>query len=128
MSGTGAGWYYDSVDGDVIHQNLAESLANVLVSYYYGPYATEAEAMAEGEKLHSESSSNAAPSENESVSQQASNTAGTVASSVLGLPTFSGVRNLVIRAAMVVIGGALILIGLARLTDLTDKIPEVIPV
>ena len=46
--GVGAGWYYDSKDNDVVHQNYAESLANALpgFSYFHGPYATEAEAIA----------------------------------------------------------------------------------
>ena len=46
--GVGAGWYYDSKDNDVVHQNYTESLANALpgFSYFHGPYATEAEAIA----------------------------------------------------------------------------------
>ena len=100
--GVGAGWYYDSVNDDVTHQNLAESLANAGFGYFHGPYPTEALAIAhEGVK-------GPAGTPNENLQTQAGQTAG----NVLGIPTD---RALWVRIAEGVIGVLLILVGVAKL-------------
>jgi hypothetical protein len=109
MSGTGSGYYYDSIDGDVVHQNAIESLANVAVSYYYGPYSTQAEALAEGQKLAS-AGKGANPSANESVSSQLGNVAD---QSLLGGKLQEGD---LIRIAQVLLGLVLIAVAAARIT------------
>jgi hypothetical protein len=110
--GVGSGWYYDSIDNDVVHQNLSESLANAVFTYYHGPYKTEAEAEAhkgvKGPEGHP----------GESISTQADNT---VASAV-GVNNFLGdltSRNTFQRLAEGVIGVLLIVIGVAKLTENT---------
>jgi hypothetical protein len=115
--GVGAGWYYDSADGDVVHQNLAESLANVLGPYFHGPYATEAEAIAH------KGVAGAPGVPNEGVSQQL----GTAVSSGLGglLPKFTSQqwREFAIRGLKVIGGLVLIVVGLAQLV----RVPKVVP-
>lgn len=103
--GYGAGWYYDSIDGDVVHQNLAESLANVLVGYYHGPYATEAEA----EAHPGVAGPPGVP--NESVGTQVANVS---TGSFLGLVES---RSIWIRIVEIAIGGTLILIGISKLLN-----------
>jgi hypothetical protein len=52
-------------------------------------------------------------------------------SSVLGLPTLSHLRDLMIRVMKVAVGAALVIIGVAQLTDakkLIDAVPKVVPV
>lgn len=101
--GVGAGWYYDSLDGDVVHQNLAESLANAAFSYYHGPYKTEALAVAHAGV--------AGPSgvANEPVGQQLANV---TTGSFLGI--LEG-RGLWVRIAEVAIGGTLVIVGVSKL-------------
>lgn len=102
--GVGAGWYYDSLDNDVVHQNLAESLANALVTYYHGPYSTEQEA-----ETHT---GVAGPpgTPNENLGQQAAGVAG---QDILG---GINIGNLVLRAGEILLGIVLIGVGIAKLT------------
>jgi hypothetical protein len=119
--GVGAGWYYDSLDGMVVHQNLAESLANALFDYYHGPYKTEALALAH------KGVSGPPASTNESLGQQL----GTATGSVLGLPQLSNLRDLMIRVIKVVIGAAMIIVGIAQLSGaskIAASLPKVVPV
>ena len=102
--GVGAGWYYDSADGDVVHQNLAESLANVIgIKYFHGPYPTE-EAAIEHKGVPGPPG---VP--NESLEQQATTaTTGGLIELITG-------RALWVRVVEVVLGGGLILIGIKAL-------------
>ncbi len=104
--GVGAGWYYDSADGDVTHQNLVESLANVGFSYFHGPYKTEALAIAH------KGVAGPPGTPNESLGSQAETVATGSSSPIAGL--FQG--NLWLRVGEVVLGLLLIAIGVAELT------------
>jgi hypothetical protein len=110
--GVGAGWYYDSLDGDVVHQNLAESLANVAFSYYHGPYATEALAVAH------KGVAGAPGNPNEGTGQQVANAAGTVTgtASVTDFLSRLTQANTWERVGMVALGMLLIAVGVAHIT------------
>lgn len=110
--GVGAGWYYDSLDGMVVHQNLPESLANVAFSYYHGPYATEALAMAH------KGVSGPASSTNESLGTQVGNAAGSVGgiTGLSGLISAVSSPNFWTRAGEFVVGLILLDIGLKAFT------------
>jgi hypothetical protein len=115
--GVGAGWYYDSVDGDVTHQNLPESLANAAFSYYHGPYPTQQAAMAHtGVK-----GPNAVT--NESLAAQA----GTVAGGVVKTDIAGGLNigTLMLRVGEVLLGLVLVGVGLAKLTGKENAISKV---
>ncbi|HEY1622148.1 MAG TPA: hypothetical protein VGG25_31310 [Streptosporangiaceae bacterium] len=114
--GVGAGWYYDSQDGDVVHQNLAESLANSVFSYYHGPYATSALAVAH------KGVTGAPAKVNESLGQQAENVAGT------GLGLFNGKAGAadVTRVAQILLGAILIAVAAARISGAENIVSKVI--
>jgi hypothetical protein len=106
--GTGAGWYYDSLDGLVVHQNLAESLASAPFSYYHGPYATKQLA------LQHKGVSGPPATTNEPVSTQLSTAAGQVSGFGPLIQALTS-RGTWIRVAEVIVGGGLILVGLNHL-------------
>jgi hypothetical protein len=110
--GIGAGWYYDSLDGMVVHQNLAESIPNAAFSYYHGPYATEALAIAH------KGVAGAPGQTSEPITQQVGNAAGTVTGTA-GVTDFLSrlsSANTWERVAMVALGMLLIAIGVAHIT------------
>lgn len=122
--GVGAGWYYDSLDGMVVHQNLAESLANALFSYYHGPYPTEAAAIAH------RGVSGPPGSTNESAGQQIAAATGNAAGGLLGLPSFgsAGWRSYGLRALKIVTGVILIIVGLVQLTHAQQIVAAAAPI
>lgn len=107
--GVGAGWYYDSIDDDVVHQNLAESLANAIFSYYHGPYKTAA--LAEAHK----GVKGPPGKKNEGLGTQV-----TSAAKATGVSQFLGdltSRNTLMRIGEGALGVALIIVGVAKLAD-----------
>jgi len=111
--GVGAGWYYDSEDDDVVHQNLAESLANVGFTYFHGPYKTEAEAVA-----HT-GISGPAGSPNESLTQQVGNV---TTGQFLGVLTSHSLWTRVVEG---VAGAMLLGVGLLSITGIGSKAAKV---
>lgn len=110
--GVGSGWYYDSLDGMVVHQNLAESLANAIFTYYHGPYPTEQAAIAH------KGVAGPPGQTNESLATQVGNATGNTAANLFGLPHWSPkqLREFALRGLKVVIGLALVIIGVVQLT------------
>ena len=111
--GVGAGWYYDSKDGDVVHQNWVESLANVGFSYFHGPYKTEAAALA-----HKGVTGGAPAAANESIGQQAAKAAatGSWSGALIGFLVAMTDWHLWASLGWLVLGLALILIGIRMWT------------
>jgi hypothetical protein len=109
--GIGAGWYYDSVDGDVIHQNLAESIPNAAFKYFHGPYKTEQLAIAH--------KGVAGPPgvPNESLGSQA-------ASVATGGPGGMNWQNWILRIGEILLGVTLIGVGVAKLTGAENVISK----
>jgi hypothetical protein len=111
--GVGAGWYYDSLDGMIVHQNLAESLANSVFPYYHGPYATEALAVTHKGVKGPPSTTNA------SVGQQV----GTAVGSLTGVSAIGDFFNRLeekqtwTRVGEVLLGGILVYAGVRALTS-----------
>lgn len=117
----GAGWYYDSLNNDVVHQNLAESLANALLTYYHGPYATEALAETHAGVV----GATGIPNEptGESLTKGLNTITGSVSSDILG---GLNIGNLVLRAAEILLGITLIGVGIAKLTGAENIISSAI--
>jgi hypothetical protein len=86
-----------------------------------GPFATEAQA---------KTAQNPQPAPN--LKQAAANTASNFVSNTLGLPTLSHTRDLVIRTVKVLVGMALIIVGISSLLKTegisVPKLPPVVPV
>jgi hypothetical protein len=104
------GWFYNDVSGEVRYDCGASYLADLLavkIGTWHGPYATEQDA----ESHPGVTGAKATPNENPA--SAAGNAAANAASSSLtGLFTNT---SLLTRVAEIVIGGGLILIGLAAL-------------
>lgn len=119
---------YTQVSGSTTYQYFqgtkaqAEAQANLAVkvggSNLTGPYATEADAEAavKAGKVNKGDQSQA---------QQTVSAAASGLQDVLGLPTLSNLRDLMIRVMKVVVGAALVIIGVAELTGVSK---EAIPV
>lgn len=118
--GVGAGWYYDSLDGMVVHQNWLESLANGGFSYFHGPYPTEAAAAAHVGVSGPKSTTNA------STGQQVGTAIGQTAQSALF--GTGGATGLFSRIAEAAVGIGLLLIGVKALTnvDATGKAKKLV--
>jgi hypothetical protein len=90
------------------------------MAYWKGPFATEAEAKAAQN-----------PTSSPTPVQAGKRAVTGAVSSILGLPALSHLRDLVIRSVKVVLGAALIIIGLAKLSGIekiASNLPAVIPV
>jgi hypothetical protein len=108
--GTGAGWYYDSHDGDVVHQNFFESIPNVgFGDYYIGPFNTAQEAMQAGQAYAAQHGT-PNPMENENANQQVAGIASDVTGSLI--PSLFTQRGFAERVVLVLLGGALIVVGI----------------
>jgi hypothetical protein len=111
LMGIGAGWYYDSLDGMVVHQNFIEGL--VPASYYHGPYPTEAAA-----KIHA-GITGPPSTTNASTGNQVATAAGSITgtASVTSFLTSLSRPQTWQRVAEGVIGILLILVGVAKLAE-----------
>jgi hypothetical protein len=84
-----------------------------------GPFATQALAQAQANTM------NGTSADTEPVAQQAASNA---VGSVLGLPTLSNTRNLVVRASKVIIGLLLVAIGATKLFHIDSAVKDVAPI
>ena len=113
--GVGAGWYYDSLDGMVVHQNLAESIPNAAFPYYHGPYLTEALALAHAGVTGPPATTNA------SVAAQV----GTAVANLTGINAIGDFftrlsqGNTWLRVGEVLAGGLLLTAGVIAITEQT---------
>lgn len=122
-------WYYNTESGELTHGNNLENLGNNLVGglgwheLNISGNATEAQAAAEARK---EFPAGKAPTT--SLAAGAANAAGASASGILGtLAGFLGVSHisgssLVIRGVKVLVGAAMLIIGLAHITGTQDAL------
>jgi len=112
--GVGAGWYYDDITGDVVHQNFIESIPNAGFPYWHGPYPTEAAALQHKGVLGPTAGAN------KSLGQQAAGAvSGPIQNALFGNIGSGGIGNFFVRAAEGVVGIGLILIGVIALTKNT---------
>jgi hypothetical protein len=107
----------------------AQAQANLAVkiggSNLSGPYATEADAQA---AVKSGKVNQGRQSQAQQAVTAAGNAVNSAVQNVLGLPTFSNTRNLVIRSAKVIVGMLLVAIGAVKLFHVEQAIKDVAPI